>query len=93
MSVEGPYRFLIRGRVQGVGFRWFVLRAATRLELTGTVRNLPDGQVEVCVAGTPQGLATFELELAKGPPSARVEHVEKEKLPHKPHQFKSFEVL
>ena len=44
-------RFLVTGRVQGVGFRWFVARLAQREALGGFVRNLPDGRVEVLASG------------------------------------------
>jgi acylphosphatase len=73
-------RYVVRGEVQGVGFRWFVLREATRLELTGYVRNLRDGTVEVVALGTVPALTSLEEALGKGPPSARVHGVEKEDL-------------
>ena len=93
MSADVGYRFLVRGRVQGVGFRWFVMRVAHGLQLTGYVRNLPDGQVEVCAKGAPEALETLEQELAQGPQGARVESVEKQKLSHETGQLNSFEIL
>lgn len=92
MSAAVAYRYLVQGRVQGVGFRWFVLRVANGLQLTGYVRNLPDGQVEVCAKGTPEALEALERELAQGPRSARVESVEKIKLSHEIEQLNSFDI-
>ena len=65
----------VTGRVQGVGFRYFVARAARNLGLTGYVRNLPDGTVEVAVAGERAGLDTLAVLLQQGPPGAAVESV------------------
>jgi acylphosphatase len=93
VSADAGYRFVVRGRVQGVGFRWFVMRVANGLQLAGYVRNLPDGQVEVCAKGAPEALETLELELAQGPRGARVESVEKQKLSHEIEQLNSFEIL
>ena len=93
MSADSGYRFLVRGRVQGVGFRWFVMRVANGLQLAGYVRNLSDGQVEVCAKGAPEALERLELELARGPHGARVEFVEKQKLSHEIEQPNSFEIL
>jgi len=63
------------GGVQGVGFRWFVIQAASRLELRGWVANRADGAV-VCVAeGSRPALEEFLLALASGPISAQVERV------------------
>jgi acylphosphatase len=70
-------RYVVSGRVQGVGFRWFVMREATRLDLAGYVRNLPDGSVEVVAQGSPAGLASLESALRHGPPAARVQSVDK----------------
>ncbi len=67
--------YLVQGRVQGVGFRWFVQRIGRRLGLGGHVCNLPDGSVEVHVRGAREGLADFETALRKGPPSSRVDVV------------------
>jgi acylphosphatase len=69
-------RFRVRGRVQGVGFRWFVRKAARDAELSGWVRNLPDGDVEVLAAGTAEGLDRLREALRRGPPAARVVLVE-----------------
>ena len=60
-------RYIIRGRVQGVGFRYFVERAATELRLTGFTRNLDDGCVEVYAVGTGSQLSELAGHLWKGP--------------------------
>jgi acylphosphatase len=60
-------RYFIRGRVQGVGFRYFVERAAAQLQLTGFTRNLDDGRVEVYAAGTGSQLSELAGHLRKGP--------------------------
>ncbi|MBI4916300.1 MAG: acylphosphatase [Acidobacteria bacterium] len=65
-------RYLVSGRVQGVGFRYFVAREAEALGVAGWVRNLPDGQVEVLAEGTDPQLSTLEGRLWQGPPHARV---------------------
>ena len=64
--------FLVAGRVQGVGFRWWTRQTALRLGLTGTVRNLADGRVEIHAAGDSAALATFRAALETGPRGARV---------------------
>ena len=69
-------RFLISGRVQGVGFRWFAESAAARDGIHGWVRNLPDGRVEAHAEGEADALERFERALRHGPPSARVEAVD-----------------
>jgi acylphosphatase len=58
--------FLVKGRVQGVGFRWFVHREAAELGLRGWVRNTDDGAVEVLAAGEPDQLKDLMLALSKG---------------------------
>ena len=66
----------VRGRVQGVGFRFFVARAGRRLGLRGQVRNLPDGRrVEVIAQGPRATLDALVRELHAGPPLASVESV------------------
>lgn len=69
-------RFLIGGRVQGVGFRFWAHRAAGRLGVVGWVRNLPDGQVEAFAAGTPRALLEFRQKLETGPGGAVVRGIE-----------------
>ena len=64
--------FRVSGRVQGVGFRYFVLREARALGLSGWVRNLPDGGVELVAVGEEPALHAFEGRLWQGPPHARV---------------------
>jgi len=65
----------VRGRVQGVGFRWFVVEKAQQLKLAGWVRNRSDGNVEVAAAGAADALATLENALKSGPRAARVDEV------------------
>jgi acylphosphatase len=69
-------RYLVRGRVQGVGFRWFVEREAHILGVTGWVRNNHDGTVEVLAQGTRDQLAGLHSRLREGPRAARVDSVE-----------------
>ncbi len=66
-------RFLIRGRVQGVGFRYFADSVAAREGLHGWVRNLPDGGVEARVEGDAEAVERFERAVRHGPPAARVD--------------------
>ncbi len=67
--------FLIKGRVQGVGFRWFVHREASELDLRGWVRNTEDGDVEVVAAGDLADLAELRASLRSGPRGSRVDQV------------------
>ena len=69
-------RYIVRGRVQGVGFRWFVDHEARQLSLVGWVRNNFDGSVEVLAIGGEPQLATLKARLEKGPRAARVDEVE-----------------
>ena len=66
----------ITGRVQGVGFRWFVVSEGRRLGVAGWVRNNPDGSVELEAEGSSSELASLRTRVAKGPPAARVESVQ-----------------
>ena len=68
-------RLLVSGRVQGVGFRWFVREAARRHRLAGWVRNRPDGSVELEVSGEDGSYREFLGALREGPPGARVDEV------------------
>jgi acylphosphatase len=74
-SLTQARRFLVRGRVQGVGFRWFVEREAHILQIAGWVRNNPDGSVEVLAMGTHEQLAGLRTRLLQGPRAARVDDV------------------
>jgi acylphosphatase len=67
--------FLIQGRVQGVGFRWYVHREASELDLRGWVRNTEDGEVEVVASGTADDLAQLRRSLRSGPRGCRVDHL------------------
>ena len=71
-------RYVVTGRVQGVGFRWYVEHAAVQLGLAGWVRNRADGSVEVLASGSKQKLHDLYVELTKGPRASRVDHVEVE---------------
>jgi len=80
-STHGPSpvharRFVVRGRVQGVGFRWFVEREAHILQIAGWVRNNHDGSVEVLAIGSREQLAGLRSRLQEGPRAARVDDVE-----------------
>jgi acylphosphatase len=77
MDREGR-RYVVRGRVQGVGFRWWTRGRARELGLVGEVRNRPDGTVEVIAAGAADRLERFRGLLRRGPTSARVEDVHEE---------------
>ena len=66
---------VIHGRVQGVGFRYFVSHSAHELGLAGRVRNRPDGTVEVEAEGDRERLAGLLEALRRGPPAARVERL------------------
>jgi acylphosphatase len=67
--------FLIQGRVQGVGFRWFVQREASELDLRGWVRNTEEGEVEVVASGTAEDLAKLRASLRRGPRGSRVDRL------------------
>ena len=69
-------RYVIRGRVQGVGFRFFVSDAAEREGVRGFVRNLPDGRVEVVSEGDEESVVRFEMAIRRGPSLARVDEVD-----------------
>jgi acylphosphatase len=68
-------RFVLSGRVQGVGFRFFARQAARIEGLSGWVQNRPDGRVEVVAEGEAESMQRFEARLRQGPPGARVDAV------------------
>jgi acylphosphatase len=65
--------YLVKGRVQGVGFRWYVHREAAALGLRGWVRNTEDGHVEVVATGEPNELASLRIALDRGSRGSRVD--------------------
>jgi acylphosphatase len=67
--------YLVKGRVQGVGFRWFVQREASEIGLKGWVRNTEEGHVEVVAAGEQEDLAELKQALHKGSRGSRVDAV------------------
>jgi acylphosphatase len=73
---SGTRKYLVSGKVQGVGYRNFALRVARDLQLTGWVRNLPDGRVEALARGPLARLNRFVSELRIGPPRAEVTSVD-----------------
>jgi acylphosphatase len=83
----------IRGRVQGVGFRWFVKEQARALGLRGWVSNRPDGNVELAAAGESQALEKLARAAEKGPPGAVVESVTKLPPPDEESLPKSFGIV
>ena len=83
---------LIRGSVQGVGFRSFVRHKARTLGLSGQVRNLADGAVEVAAEGSDEDLRQLSALAAIGPATARVTGI-REEWSEGPQQFGSFEII
>ena len=71
-------RYFVSGTVQGVGFRYFAVRAAERLQVNGYTKNLPDGRVEVYAIGPPEQLAKLRSALERGPWGASVSEVQEE---------------
>ncbi|HMQ02428.1 MAG TPA: acylphosphatase [Pyrinomonadaceae bacterium] len=69
-------KFFVSGIVQGVGFRYFTLRSAAAHQVTGLVRNLPDGRVEVIANGPESSIEAFRQDLSAGPTYSRVDKVE-----------------
>jgi acylphosphatase len=85
--------YLVKGRVQGVGFRWFVQQEAAELELRGWVRNTDEGHVEVIAMGEPEDLAELKGALRKGSRGSRVDAViEHELAESEGAQLRSFEI-
>lgn len=85
-------RFIIRGRVQGVGFRWFVDREARQLGLHGWVRNNLDGSVEVLAAGTEAQIEALRARLREGSRGSRVDSVDETEVSQPAEQFTQFQI-
>ena len=69
-------KFIVSGDVQGVGYRFFAQRAAARHQVTGYVKNLVDGRVEVLAEGPAPRVEAFKHDLATGPRFSSVDHIE-----------------
>uniref|UniRef100_A0A7C3QVH9 acylphosphatase n=1 Tax=Leptospirillum ferriphilum TaxID=178606 RepID=A0A7C3QVH9_9BACT len=82
----------VTGQVQGVGFRAFVQRVATRLEISGFVENRPDGSVYLEASGSPDDMEKLAALLRKGPPASTVLAVERKKLQEAPLHAGPFEI-
>ena len=80
MAMQAKH-IIVQGRVQGVGFRYFVQRVGMRLGLTGNVRNCPDSAVEIVVEGPARRIEEFVKEVGQGPPLARVERLDIHDIP------------
>jgi acylphosphatase len=92
MPEQEARRWVIVGRVQGVGYRHFACQAAAALGVRGWIRNLPEGGVEVQAAASPAALERFKSELVRGPRGAAVEDVEETLLIQVPN-WQSFNVV
>jgi len=88
--VPSARRYFVRGRVQGVGYRYFVERVAAELKLTGYTRNLDDGRVEVYAVGPASKLAEMNQRLWQGPRFADVRGVEEQEAAVQ--QYSSFRI-
>jgi acylphosphatase len=83
--------YIVRGHVQGVGYRWFAQRSARRLEVRGYVRNLPSGEVEVRAQADVAVLSLFKQDLERGPQGASVREVIEKDLPLT-NEYHSFDI-
>lgn len=73
--IEKTVQITVRGRVQGVGYRYFCRREAVELNLTGWARNMPDGSVTLSVTGEEDAIAELVALLKRGPALAEVDDV------------------
>jgi acylphosphatase len=85
-------RFVVRGRVQGVGYRNFVEHLAGKINIHGYVRNRPDGSVEVLAMGTAEDLRKLRKGLEKGPMMSRVDEVSEESSAIEPRYLEDFTI-
>ena len=83
-------RYLVEGEVQGVGFRYFAVRRALRIGVSGWVRNLPDGRVEALAEGSLAALAEFEAALRRGPDMADVTNLQVDEISDETELLTSF---
>ena len=90
--IRNTVKWLIDGRVQGVGFRYYTRKKARELGINGTVRNLPDGRVEVVAQSDPGSLTSFYATLLKGPRWSAVTHIDEVKIESRDLVFQDFNV-
>ena len=90
MAEIASFHAVVRGRVQGVGFRYFARKRAEAHGIAGFVRNLPDGTVEVHAEGAAEALSGFEADLRQGPSFGRVDEASVTSI--KPRGFRGFEI-
>ena len=83
-------RYIVHGRVQGVGFRWFARKVAEAFDIVGYTRNVDDGSVEIVARGMPDNVRSFKEQIEIGPGGARVDRVIDED--HPDAHFSRFEV-
>ena len=83
-------RYVVEGEVQGVGFRYFAVRRALRIGVSGWVRNLPDGRVEALAEGSLAALAEFEAALRRGPDMAAVTNLQVDEISDETELLTSF---
>jgi acylphosphatase len=86
-------RWVITGRVQGVGFRWFVMNHAQALGVRGWVRNTEDGSVEVVGVAAPATLDQLDARLSAGPPGSYIIEVRRSDIQPESVEGKSFRIL
>jgi len=90
MADIASFHAVVRGKVQGVGFRYFARKRAEVHGVSGFVRNLPDGSVEVHAEGAAEALSVFEADLRRGPSFGRVDDASVTSI--KPRGFEGFEI-
>lgn len=86
------WRFIVKGEVQGVGFRYFAIRAARQAGVVGTVCNLADGTVEAIAEGLPAAVSEFRVALERGPSYGRVTQVDENEM-QPTGRYSDFEVV
>jgi len=90
--MQAAKRFIVKGRVQGVGFRYFAIRAAAGCGVVGTVRNMPDGSVEAVAEGSEEAIEEFRQELVRGPSYGHVTSVDETPL-QPTGRYRGFDVI
>ena len=76
MVIKSAVHLIVSGKVQGVGFRWFVVKTGRSFALIGYAKNLPEGNVEIHAEGNKMDIQRFVGKVKQGSPSSRVDHIE-----------------